>query len=361
MIHFFVGTKAQFIKMAPVMIELQGRGVPFRYVDSGQHAELTQSLRGAFKIGEPDIRLNASDIVTMTKAATWTFRLASSVVVRRRWLREKVFPGGGICLIHGDTLSTFLGMTMARAAGLRIGQVEAGLRSFRTFDPFPEELIRIYCMRRCQLLFAPSEEAAENLRVMKVKGKIYDVGGNTVVDSLRLMREAEPTIDIPTEPFALATCHRLETITRKNRLREVIALLNRTAQSMKVIFVVHKPTRNYLKKFHLDDELDDSIRVLPMQSYLNFSTLLTQARMVLTDGGSIQEECGYLLKPCLVLRQRSERPDGIGKTATMWAFDRQIAEGFLCGVEAPNLAIVSEWPRPSARIVDVLVTDGGDL
>ena len=341
--------------MAPIMIELQSRGVPYRYIDSGQHAELTQSLRGVFNLPEPDIKLHDTDIVTMTAAATWTLKLASSVVFRRKWIRNHIFPGGGVCLIHGDTLSTLLGMAMARAAGLRVGHVEAGLRSFRTFDPFPEELIRIYCMRRCHLLFAPSSEAANNLRTMHVKGRIFEVGGNTVVDSLRLMRDSAPTLEIPDEPFALVTCHRLETITRKKRLRQVVALLNRTVRLMPVLFVIHKPTRNYLDKFHLADELSPDIRLLPMQNYVNFSTLLAQARIVLTDGGSIQEECAYLQKPCLVLRQRSERPDGIGQTATIWAFDRQIADDFLRRLQDRDTVDPTDWPRPSANIVDHLL------
>ena len=96
MIHFFIGTKAQFIKMAPVMVELQNRGIGFRYIDSGQHAELTRSLRRVFGLQEPDISFHSEnkDITTITAAIGWTLKLGWSSLMRRKWLREKVFCGG---------------------------------------------------------------------------------------------------------------------------------------------------------------------------------------------------------------------------------------------------------------------------
>ena len=157
MIHFFIGTKAQFIKMAPVMVELEKRGVAFRYIDSGQHAELTRSLRKVFGLREPDVNLYGrnKDVVSLTSAVGWMFKLGWAWLARRKWLREHVFAGGGICLIHGDTLSTLFGMRMAKAVDLEIGHVEAGLRSFCIWHPFPEELIRIHCMKRCDILLRP--------------------------------------------------------------------------------------------------------------------------------------------------------------------------------------------------------------
>jgi len=354
MIHFFVGTKAQFIKMAPVMIEMKNRGIACRYIDSGQHAGLTQSPRKVFGLDNPDLILHDQDVVAISSGILWSARLACSTLYKRRWLREKVFPGGGICLIHGDTMSTLLGALMARAAGLDVGHLEAGLRSFRLFDPFPEELIRMFCMRRCQLLFAPSAEAVGNLQRMRVAGEVVDTGGNTVVDALRLMESVPITVEIPPEPFALATCHRLETITRRGQLGRVVALLNRTAEKMPVLFVIHKPTQRYLEKFNLKATISAKVKLLGMQSYVDFSALLRRAQVVLADGGSIQEECAYLNKPCLVLRRHSERSDGLGLNARIWGFDDEVAEDFLNDTATFAPAMPSEWPRPSAKVVDAL-------
>ncbi len=359
MIHFIVGTKAQFIKMAPVMIEMRNRNIPFRYIDSGQHAELTRSLRKVFGLKEPDINLynTNKDIVSITGAVSWSLKLIWSKWFRQKWLREHVFCGGGICLIHGDTLSTLLGMKMARTAGLKIGHVEAGLRSYCMWHPFPEELIRIYCMKRCDILFAPSEEAQNNLKAMNVRGCVIKVNGNTIVDALRLMEGVPATIKIPEGPFALATCHRLETITRRKRLEHVVYLLNRVSQQIKVVFVTHKPTRQYLKRFSLADKLNPGICMLGMQEYMNFTALLRSAKIVLTDGGSIQEECAYLNKPCLILRKKTERPDGLGKNAILWGFNDSTTDEFLAKADSLS-AGPCDWPRPSAEIVDTLVAHG---
>lgn len=362
MIHFFVGTKAQFIKMAPVMIEMRNRNIGFRYIDSGQHAQLTRSLRKVFGLSEPDVSLYGKnqDVVSLASAIGWIFKLGWAWLVRRKWLREHVFAGGGICLIHGDTLSTLFGMKMAKAAGLRVGHVEAGLRSFCIWHPFPEELIRIYCMKRCDILFAPSEEARGNLEAMKVRGSVVKVDGNTVVDALRLMEGTAATIEIPKQPFALATCHRLETITRAKRLQQVVTLLNGFAEQIQVLFVIHTPTLKYLKKFGLEEQISPKVRMLEMQTYLNFSALLKSAKLVITDGGSIQEECAYLNKPCLILRKRTERPDGLGRNARLWGFeDTTAAHKYLSWADSLVSAGPEQWPRPSAKIVDALMEHGG--
>lgn len=355
MIHFFIGTKAQFIKMAPVMVEMKKRGIPYRYIDSGQHGELTRSLRQVFDIREPDISLSKDDrdITSMFVAAKWLWRLWMYSIFRKKWLKENVFSGGGICLVHGDTLSTLLGLKMAKAAGLAVGHVEAGLRSYNYFNPFPEELIRLYCMKRCDVLFAPSQEAVQNLCKLRIAGEIVPVDGNTVVDALRLVENAKVTVKIPSEPYALAACHRLETITNRHRLEKIVDLLNRVSCEMKVMFVTHKPTQQYLEKFDLKKKISSGVDILGMQDYMNFTALMRNAKIVLADGGSIQEECGYLDKPCLILRHKTERPDGLGRNAMLWEFKKDVLENFLAKVN--NIKLFEEkWPQPSKHIVDNL-------
>jgi len=356
MIHFFIGTKAQFIKMAPLMIEMRERDVPYRHVDSGQHAEITRSLHEVFHMPKPDVSLRdeSGDIVSILQAITWYTKHLGSCYVARKRLRAEVFPGGGICLIHGDTLSTLLGMQMARAAGLKVAHVEAGLRSHCLWEPFPEELIRIRCMRKSDLLFAPSDQALENLKQMKLRGEIVRAPGNTVADALRLMDTQQRDVDVPTEPFALATCHRLETISKRDRLRNVVKLLNQAAKIWPVVFVTHKPTYRYLEKFGLRESIDPRIDCRGMQDYASFVSLQKRAKVVLTDGGSIQEECGYLGKPCLVLRGVTERSDGIGTTARLWDFDDQVAEDFFAWAESYEPAAAQLDVQPSKAIVDKL-------
>jgi UDP-N-acetylglucosamine 2-epimerase (non-hydrolysing) len=357
MIHFFIGTKAQFIKMAPMMVEMNNRGLPYRYIDSGQHADLTQSLRKTFGIREPDISLNhsAGSIVSITEAFKWYLGLRWKSLTNRRWLKREVFPEGGVCMIHGDTLSTLLGMNMAANADLKIAHVEAGLRSFNIFSPFPEELIRIRCMEKSDILFAPSDEAMSNLRQMQLAEKAIRVNGNTVVDALRLTTGKPVPVNISEKPFALATCHRLETIARKDRLTKVVDLLNRVAKVMSVLFVIHQPTSKYLERFGLVQLLNPNIKKVSMLDYDEFTSVERVASIILTDGGSMQEECSYLNKPCLILRKTTERSDGLDKNAVLWKFDNSIAESFMNKYSAAPLAELDNLPNPSAEIIDALL------
>jgi UDP-N-acetylglucosamine 2-epimerase (non-hydrolysing) len=358
MIHFFIGTKAQFIKMAPVMVEMNKRRLPFRYIDSGQHADLTRSLRKVLGIRDPDVFLgrNTGSIVSIAAAVRWYIGYRWKSIANPRWLKNEVFPGGGICLIHGDTLSTLLGMKMAMNAGLKIAHVEAGLRSFDIWNPFPEELIRIRCIHKSDLLFAPSDEALVNLQKMGLdEKKVVRTDGNTVVDAMRLINNEKTTIQIPDKPFALATCHRLETIARKERLETVVRLLNRVAQDMIVLFVMHYPTLKYLKRFDLLGLLNAKIRKIDMLDYHEFVALEKNAQIVLTDGGSIQEECSYLNKPCLILRNTIERFNGLDRNAVLWRFNDKIADSFLSQQNLSFLTDLDKLARPSAQIIDALI------
>jgi UDP-N-acetylglucosamine 2-epimerase (non-hydrolysing) len=359
-LHFFIGTKAQLIKMAPLMQELARREVPFRYVDSGQHAGITSKLRADLSLPEPCITLRStnSDITSITTAAIWYLKLVATTWFGRRWLRREVFPGGGICLIHGDTLSTLLGMQLARAAGLSVAHVEAGLRSWRIWNPFPEELIRICCMLRADVLFTPSDEATKNLTAMKVRGKVIRAEGNTVVDSLRIVAAAKtPGVDLPTVPFVLATCHRMETITRRKRLAAVIEAINQIAESIHVEFVVHGPTQTYLQRFGLNEKLHENVFRRDMMEYARFIWLLRNARGVASDGGSIQEECGYLKMPCLILRQATERSDGLGATAILWGDSTENVDQFLSQLRVTShpASVAPDQSSPSKVIVDSLL------
>ena len=359
MIHFFVGTKAQFIKMVPIMLELNRRQIPYNYVDSGQHAELTRGLRKAFDIRQPDCVLTESgqDIVRISEAVRWFAKNAVKSCLNRRWLKQRVFPAKGICLIHGDTLSTLLGAVMAVSSGLKVGHVEAGLRSHNLLNPFPEEIIRLICMRLSNVLFAPSRDAFENLNRLRVKGQQHYVNGNTVIDAIRHIRKGFPAGAQSADRYALATCHRLETISDRSRISAVIELLNQVAQQMRVIFVVHKPTRKYLTRFGLMKKLSRNIVMNPMLDYPQFLSLIVGSEMVLTDGGSIQEECAFLNKKCLVIRKATERNDGLGSNAMLWGFDRRRSQLFIDGHFYRSTAPAKTF-SPSREIVDHLIDAG---
>ena len=120
---------------------------------------------------------------------------------------------------------------------------------------------------------------------------------------------------------------------------------------------MHEPTRRYIARFGLNEQLGPNIRRLDLLGYAEFIGLLRAAKLVMTDGGSIQEECGYLNKPCLIIRQTTERKDGIGMNAMLWKFDDHIADRFLSlAGDPPHPG--NDLPRVSTGIIDTLVTLG---
>src|SRR4051812_19490619 len=214
LLQAFIGTKAQYIKTAPVLRELDARGVAYRLIDSGQHAVLSAGLREELGVHAPDQVLgSARDVVSIPGAAAWATSVAARLAQRPERIRDELFAGaGGICIVHGDTPTTFLATVLARRAGLRVAHLEAGLRSHSLLHPFPEELIRLVVMRWADVLFAPDATAVENLDAMKVRGRVVALSSNTTADALRASLSGD--MPPPTGP-ALFTMHRVENLHRR--------------------------------------------------------------------------------------------------------------------------------------------------
>ena len=162
MIHFIIGTKAQFVKMAPLMFLLEQEQSPYRLLDLGQHAALTGAILNDFGIHPQISRISTAhdNVESYRQALPWLLSCARLILGTKKRLLEQHFSSfSGVVLIHGDTASTLLGFYLGKRAGLRVGLVEAGLSSHRLFDPFPEEIIRRHAEHRADFLFAPDSVA----------------------------------------------------------------------------------------------------------------------------------------------------------------------------------------------------------
>jgi UDP-N-acetylglucosamine 2-epimerase len=359
MIHVAIGTKAQFIKMAPVLRALEERSIPFHLVDLGQHALITRNLRREFAVRAPDRVLSAGgNVVRLAQGLRWVVGLARRGLDRHR-LREEVFGGRpGICLVHGDTASTLLAVLLAKRAGLRVAHIEAGLRSYHLGEPFPEEMVRLAAMRFSDILFAPSPWARENLVRMGLGSRCVLLAANTSVESLAFSLNQPAGSDVPPGPYALVTVHRMENIFSRRRLGLVRDLVERIARMMTVVFVQHQPTLLQLKKFGLQASFERlaDIRLLRILSHSAFLHHLARAEFVVTDGGSIQEESACLGVPCLLLRKHTERMDGIGLNVMVGGTDCRVAMRFL--ENYPRLRVPPAPPPkvlPSKQIIDHLI------
>ncbi len=204
-----------------------------------------------------------------------------------------------------------------RGSGLTVGHVESGLRSFRLFHPFPEEITRLLTFRLSQVLFCPGEWAMGN--VAKLRREKINTGSNTLGDTLALAIATERSREhVPSGPYGLVSLHRYENIFSRQSFEALITLVEEIATAREdgplLLFVLHPPTARQLERFGLEERLrgNPKIELRPRCTYFDFVTLIEGADFVVTDGGSIQEESSYLGIPCLLMREATERQEGLG-------------------------------------------------
>ena len=360
-ISVFLGTKAQLIKMAPVMLELDRRGWNYQVLDTGQHAGLIPEILQQLEVRPADIQLygdRQQGVSTLLGGCRWIASLTSRYLPSAPFVRRELFHNTtGISLVHGDTVSTLLATLIAKRGGQKVAHVEAGLRSWRYLDPFPEELVRVCVMRLAHYLFAPSAAAQENLDKMSLSARTYPLPGNTALDTLsRDLQRAPPALPKLPPGYALATVHRLETIYRRRILRRVLDILLAAHRRQPLVFVQHPATMHRLRAYNLESSLAAAgVKQIPLMDHVSFLHLLRGAAFVLTDGGSIQEEASYLGVPCLLLRSAVERGEGLGENVLLSGLNDRTATMFLdqfANYRRP--AMLDNAPSPSAVLVDHL-------
>jgi UDP-N-acetylglucosamine 2-epimerase (non-hydrolysing) len=351
-IHIVLGTKAQLVKMAPVMVELRDRGVAYRFVHTGQHQATMNEMLDEFGLKAPDIVLHhGRDVVSLPQMAIWTAKILLQCIARRRLIFGD--DPHGIVLVHGDTFSTLLGALMGRVARLRVGHVESGLRSHRLFQPFPEEITRLLTFRLSDSLYCPGSWALSN--VQKHGSERVDTGCNTLADTLSLALEVERRKEhVPQTDYALVSLHRYENVFQRDSFEALLDIVEELARSRRMLFILHPPTERQIDKHGLRARLDrnPNIELRPRYTYFDFVTLLEGASFVVTDGGSIQEESSYLGLPCLLLRRATERQEGLGENVVLSTLDRDVIRRFDENPEAHRRPPLSSQHHPSKTIVD---------
>jgi UDP-N-acetylglucosamine 2-epimerase (non-hydrolysing) len=338
--------------MAPVMVELRERGVPYRFVHTGQHQATMSEMLREFGLKAPDLVLHRGrDVVSLPQMAVWTAKILWQCATRRR----EIFGDEprGIVLVHGDTFSTLLGALMGRVARLRVGHVESGLRSYRLFHPFPEEITRLLTFRLSDSLYCPGPWALSN--VERHGSERVDTGCNTLADTLALALAMERRRDhVPAGEYALVSLHRYENVFRRERFETLVEIVEELARGRRMLFILHPPTERQIDRLGLRARLASNPRIelRPRYTYFDFVTLLEGASFVVTDGGSIQEESSYLGLPCLLLREATERREGLGENVVLSRLDRDVIRRFGENPEAHRRPRAASRHRPSKAIVD---------
>lgn len=306
-----IGTRPEAVKMFPVIRELRRRGRNFHVVvcATGQHRSLLDAMLQDFAIS-PDI-----DLDLMRPDQTLNGVL-SAVISGMDAVLASTKPD--LVLVQGDT-TTVLGATMAAFhKGVPVGHVEAGLRSFDLGKPFPEEANRLLVDRLSDLLFAPTRVSQGNLLQEGVRRSRILVTGNTSIDTLlwaarQPHRFQEKSLrEMPSGPLAIITLHRRESF--GTPLRGIFTAISKSADrlpQLQWVYPVH-PNPN-VRNVALEMLRHPRIRLIPPLGYLDFVHLMKKCSFIVTDSGGIQEEAPSLAKPVLVVREKTERTEFLGK------------------------------------------------
>ncbi|MGH3030470.1 MAG: non-hydrolyzing UDP-N-acetylglucosamine 2-epimerase [Gaiellaceae bacterium] len=307
------GTRPEAIKLAPVVRALtaDARFTPLVAV-TAQHRELLDQALGLFRI-RPDYDLD------LMRPDQDLYHVTSETLLGMRGVLADAAPD--LVVVQGDTTTTFATALSCFYEHIPVAHVEAGLRSGDPFSPFPEEQNRVLTSRLAAHHFAPTERAREHLLHEGVPAAAIHVTGNTVVDALleiaATVRESAPplpeelaTLD-PSRRLVLVTAHRRESFGRG--MRDVclaVSELARRHPALDLVFPVHpNPNVRVPAARVLGDR--SNVRLVAPVDYAQLVWLMTRAHLVLTDSGGIQEEVASLSVPALVLRETTERPEGV--------------------------------------------------
>ncbi len=365
-IGIIVGTRPEIIKMAPVIRECQNRGISYFIIHSNQHysEEMDAIFFKELDLPNPHYNLGVGSGLHSNQTG--------NILIKMEPILIEENPD--IVLVQGDTNTVLAGALAASKLDIKVGHIEAGLRSYdRTM---PEETNRIMTDHISEYLFAvgPNQKA-----ILAKEGisdsKIYTVG-NTVSDSLfqhLKLSEDKSTIlqelEVEAGKYFLVTAHRASNVDISSNLLELLDLFDQlhAKYSQTIVWPIHPRTQNKLKDFNI--EIPRYLKLLPPIGYLDFIQLQKKAQLILTDSGGIQEEACLLGVPCITLRENTERPESI-----------EVGANVLVGRNAKKaLAAAEKWLSASAAgesfnwdnpfgdghvaetIIDILIADNSEL
>lgn len=315
------GTRPEAIKMCPLVNELKARkNVQTVVCVTGQHRQMLEQVLDVFNI-VPDYNLS------IMKESQTLFDVTTSILERIKYILEKVAPD--VVLVHGDTSTTFATALACFYLQIPVGHVEAGLRTYNIYSPYPEEFNRQAVGIISQYNFAPTKLSKDNLLQEGKNQKNIYITGNTAIDALKTtIREdySHPELQWAEDSrLILITAHRRENLGEPmHHMFRAIRRIMDEYKDVKAIYPIHM---NPIVRQTADEELSgcSGIRIIEPLDVLDFHNFLSRSFMILTDSGGIQEEAPSLGKPVLVMRDTTERPEGIAAgTLKLVGTDEQV-------------------------------------
>ncbi|MBM7551769.1 non-hydrolyzing UDP-N-acetylglucosamine 2-epimerase [Thalassobacillus pellis] len=302
------GTRPEAIKMAPLVLELKKRPAEFEPIVTvtAQHREMLDQVLEIFAI-EPDHDLNImKQRQTLTQVTSRAMEGLDNVM-------KETKPD--IVLVHGDTTTTFAASIAAYYNQIPVGHVEAGLRTWNKYSPYPEEMNRQLTGVLADLHFAPTSKSQENLIAENKSEDSIFITGNTAIDALKTTVDEdyshEVIDDLGDRRLVLMTAHRRENLGENmEQMFRAIKRLVETHEDIQVVYPVHlNPVVQETAEKILGN--DDRIKLISPLGVIDFHNFASRAHLILTDSGGVQEEAPSLGVPVLVLRDTTERPEGI--------------------------------------------------
>ena len=309
-----LGTRPEIIKMSPIIRVCERLSLDYFILHTGQHYSYTMDRVFFEQLELPEANYNL-DVGSGSHAEQ-----TGKMLIDIEKMLQKEDPD--VVLVEGDTNTVLAGALAAVKLGISIGHVEAGLRSYDR--GMPEEINRVLADHSSDYLFAPTEKSKQILLGEGIAEEKIFVTGNTVVDAVfqnleisKSKRNVLDNLGLNAGEYILATVHRQENVDNEGRLRGIIEGLEKTKDlGFDLVYPVHPRARKCLKTFGVKP---NGLRLVEPLDYLSFLQLESNARLVLTDSGGVQEEACVLGVPCVTLRDNTERPETLEVGANVLA------------------------------------------
>ena len=361
-IYFYIGTTAEFIKLAPIIKEFRKRKIKFKIITSGQNKigfKYLRSYSGEIKVYKAFSEKSHKSSFFLF--GIWAIKTLTIGIVKLRKEFKDKNKNNSYFIIHGDTVSSLIGSIIAKLHGLKIVHIESGLRSFNFGEPFPEEISRFIIIHLADILFAPTDWALKNLNGLK--GEKISTKQNTLIESCKwaLKSKGNKMLIKKLGKYYILIMHRQEHVYfNKDWTRKTLDLVIKNANpNLKCLFIMLSLTSRFLEseRLNADEELSKRIIMLPHQPYPDFMKLMNNAEFIATDGCTNQEEAYYMGLPLLSLRNLTERIEGLRKNTIISKGSKKTIKQFLKNYKKYRTKPVSYKNRPSKIIVDYLMTN----
>jgi len=350
-IIYVLGTKAQFIKCKHILENLISRNIKIIILDTGQHKEFTTNELGESGLIYEYINIskNKVNVSSIYAMVVWFLKIVFS-------LKNK-HPLGNVsfCMVHGDTVSTLVGLLYAKYNGYKTVHLESGYKSFNLFKPFPEEIIRNIVTKYSDFLIVDGKTQLNNVAKYKEKKKIIEIPRNTIIDSLNEFNFKNPT-DVKNN--LIVTVHRTENIYYKKKMLLLIELLKEIQIKYSfdnINWFCHDVTLNAIRKFKLEELIkNNNIELKNLITHNSFISELRSSKIIITDGGSIAEECSILGLNTIIWRDVVENEEYLNEHVILSKYNFETIFKFL-NVMKNRRNNFKKFNSPSEELVKQLV------